>query len=43
MVMLGDMALTRQQVLARPAMAATLQRYAASIAALAGVIRRHCV
>ncbi|HEY7775767.1 MAG TPA: thermostable hemolysin, partial [Kineobactrum sp.] len=42
MVMLGDMALTRQQVLARPAMAATVHRYRAPISALAAVIRQHC-
>ena len=40
-VMVGDMALTRQQVLAQPALAKTLRNYRASIAALASSIREH--
>ncbi len=41
-VMVGDMALTRQQVLARPALAAALDQYRPSIAVLASAIREHC-
>ena len=40
--MVGDMALTRQQVLAQPALAQTLRDYRASIAVLASAIREHC-
>ncbi|MFU8765289.1 MAG: thermostable hemolysin [Haliea sp.] len=40
-VMVGDMALTRQQVLAQPRLAATLRHYQPSIAALASAIAEH--
>lgn len=40
-VMVGDMVLTRQQVLAQPALAKTLHEYRASIALLASTIREH--
>jgi len=40
-VMVGDMALTRQQVLAQPRLATALRQYQASIAALASAIREH--
>lgn len=40
-VMVGDMALTRQQVLAQPELEATLRQYQASIAVLASAIREH--
>src|SRR5690606_5276556 len=41
-VMVGDMVLTRRQVLAQSALARTLDEYRASIAALASAIREHC-
>lgn len=40
-VMIGDMRLTHQQAWSRPAMAAELQRYAATISALAVTIREY--